>query len=185
LSLNCNYGTQDLQYVAPTFVLCCHLLTRWWLKVVNTLIEAEARAAQFTWAWYPLAAGNSTTFGKRSAQYTRAIRLTLRDISELWNQSYVFRHWKGNNTLWAYLIFSFVHRTIWWYFYIYMYVPITVAALSKAWTVFVHSNTGIVGSNTTWGMDICVRLFCVCIVLCAGSGLATGWSPVQGVLPTV
>jgi hypothetical protein len=25
----------------------------------------------------------------------------------------------------------------------------------------------------------------VCIVLCVGSGLATGWSPVQGVLPTV
>jgi hypothetical protein len=30
-----------------------------------------------------------------------------------------------------------------------------------------------------------VRLFCVCIVLCVGSGLATGWSPAQGVLPTV
>jgi hypothetical protein len=27
---------------------------------------------------------------------------------------------------------------------------------------------------------LCVRLFCVCVVLCAGSGLATGWSPVQG-----
>jgi hypothetical protein len=28
---------------------------------------------------------------------------------------------------------------------------------------------------------LCVRLFCVCV----GSGLATGSSPVQGVLPTV
>jgi hypothetical protein len=34
-------------------------------------------------------------------------------------------------------------------------------------------------------MDVCVRLFCVCVVLCVGSGPATGISPVQGVLPTV
>jgi hypothetical protein len=46
-------------------------------------------------------------------------------------------------------------------------------------------NTGIVDSNLTWGMDVCVRLFCVCALLCAGCGLATGRSPVQGVLPTV
>jgi hypothetical protein len=39
------------------------------------------------------------------------------------------------------------------------------------------SHTGIVGSNLNEGM----RLFCVLV----GSGLATGWSPVQGVLPTV
>jgi hypothetical protein len=24
---------------------------------------------------------------------------------------------------------------------------------------------------------LCVRLFCVCVILCVGSGLATGWSP--------
>jgi hypothetical protein len=42
-----------------------------------------------------------------------------------------------------------------------------------------------VGSNPTRGMDVCVRLFCVCAVLCACSGLATGCSPVQGVLPIV
>jgi hypothetical protein len=34
-------------------------------------------------------------------------------------------------------------------------------------------------------MDVCVRLFSVCVVLCVGSGLAKGWSPVQGVLPTM
>jgi hypothetical protein len=28
-------------------------------------------------------------------------------------------------------------------------------------------------------------LVCVCVVLCLGSGLATGWSSVQGVLPAV
>jgi hypothetical protein len=45
-----------------------------------------------------------------------------------------------------------------------------------------RSNTGIVGSNPTQGIDVCLRLFCVCVV---GSGLATGWSPVQGFLPNV
>jgi hypothetical protein len=64
-------------------------------------------------------------------------------------------------------------------------MPITVDAQSKAWTLFARSNAGIVNSNPTWGMDVCVRLLCVCAVLCAGSDLATGWSPVQGVLPTM
>jgi hypothetical protein len=45
-------------------------------------------------------------------------------------------------------------------------MPITVAARSKAWTVFVRSNTEIIGSNATWRMDVCVHLFCVCAVLC-------------------
>jgi hypothetical protein len=63
--------------------------------------------------------------------------------------------------------------------------PITVAAQSKAWTVFALSNTGIVGSKPTRGIDVCVRLFCVCVAKCAGSGIATGSSPLQGVLPTV
>jgi hypothetical protein len=39
--------------------------------------------------------------------------------------------------------------------------PITEAAWSKARTFFANSNTGIVGSNPTRGMDVCVRLFCV------------------------
>jgi hypothetical protein len=60
-----------------------------------------------------------------------------------------------------------------------------VAARSKAWTVFVRSNSGIVGLNPTQGMDAFVRLFCVCVILCVSNGLATGWSPAQGVLATV
>jgi hypothetical protein len=52
-------------------------------------------------------------------------------------------------------------------------------------TVFTRSNTGVVGSNPTRGIDVSVRLFCVCVVLCVGSGLATGLSPVRGVLPAV
>jgi hypothetical protein len=39
--------------------------------------------------------------------------------------------------------------------YITQLVPIPVAARSKAW-VCGRSLTGIVGSNTTWGMDVCV-----------------------------
>jgi hypothetical protein len=36
-------------------------------------------------------------------------------------------------------------------------------------------------------MDVwCVcAFFCVCVVVCLGRGLATSWSPVQGVLPYV
>jgi hypothetical protein len=53
------------------------------------------------------------------------------------------------------------------------YITITVAAWSKAWTVLARSNAGIVISNPTQGMDVCVRLFYVCVVPCVGSGLAT------------
>jgi hypothetical protein len=52
-------------------------------------------------------------------------------------------------------------------------------------TVFARCNTEIVGSNPTGSLDVCVRLFCVYVVLCVGSGLASGWSPVQRGLPTV
>jgi hypothetical protein len=60
-----------------------------------------------------------------------------------------------------------------------------VGAGSNVWTIFVRSNAGIVGSNPTKGMDFYVRLFCVYVVLCVGSSLATGWSPVQGVPQSV
>jgi hypothetical protein len=59
-----------------------------------------------------------------------------------------------------------------------------VAAQSKAYTAFARSNAGIVSSNSTQGMDLYVRLFCIYVVLCVGRGLATGWSPAGGVLPT-
>jgi hypothetical protein len=36
-------------------------------------------------------------------------------------------------------------------------------ARSKAWNVFTRSNTGILGSNPTQGMDVCV--YSVCVVL--------------------
>jgi hypothetical protein len=43
-----------------------------------------------------------------------------------------------------------------------------VAVRSKASTVFARLNTEIVTSNPTWSMDVSVRLFCVCAVLCDG-----------------
>jgi hypothetical protein len=64
-------------------------------------------------------------------------------------------------------------------------MPITVVARSEAWTVSARSNAGIVGSNPTLGMDVCVRLFCAWAVLCVCRGPAMGWSPIQGVLLTV
>jgi uncharacterized membrane protein len=62
---------------------------------------------------------------------------------------------------------------------------ITVAAEFIAWTFFVRSNAAIVGSNPTQGIGVYVRIFWVCVVLCVGRGLATGWSLIQIVLPTV
>jgi hypothetical protein len=44
-------------------------------------------------------------------------------------------------------------------------MSITVAALSKVWTVFACSNTEVLGSNRTGDVDVCVRLFYVCVVL--------------------
>jgi hypothetical protein len=58
---------------------------------------------------------------------------------------------------------------------------ITVAARPKAWNVFTRSKAGTVGSNPTQGIDVCLRLFCVCV----GNGLVMGWSPIQGALLTV
>jgi hypothetical protein len=60
--------------------------------------------------------------------------------------------------------------------------PITVVARCNPWTVFARWNWGIVGSNPTRGMVVCVHLFCVCVVLCVRMDLATDWSTV---LPTV
>jgi hypothetical protein len=45
-------------------------------------------------------------------------------------------------------------------------MPITVAARSKAWTVFARSNTGIVGSNPTQGMDVYVWVYSVFVLSC-------------------
>jgi hypothetical protein len=54
---------------------------------------------------------------------------------------------------------SYIRRLwLWW--------PITVAARSKTRTLFVRSNTDIVGWNPTWSTDFCVRLFCLYCSAC-------------------
>jgi hypothetical protein len=47
-----------------------------------------------------------------------------------------------------------------------------------------RSKTEILGSNPTRGMDVCPRFY-VSVFSYVGRGLASGRSPVQGVLPTV
>jgi hypothetical protein len=49
-------------------------------------------------------------------------------------------------------------------------MSIAVAARAEARNDFARSTTGIVGSNPTQGMDVCLRLFCLCV----GSDLGTG-----------
>jgi hypothetical protein len=51
---------------------------------------------------------------------------------------------------------------------------ITVAAPSKAWTLFALSKAADVSSNPTRGMNICVPSFRVRAVLCVSSGLWAG-----------
>jgi hypothetical protein len=55
-------------------------------------------------------------------------------------------------------------------------MPVPMAARSKACTVFGHSNTGILGSNPTQGMDVCPR-FSVLVFSCIGRGLALAYHP--------
>jgi hypothetical protein len=54
--------------------------------------------------------------------------------------------------------------------------PVTVAERSKVCTVFASSEAGIVSSSPKQGIDVwyvSVCLFCVCVDLCLGRGLAT------------
>jgi hypothetical protein len=59
-----------------------------------------------------------------------------------------------------------------------------MAARSKARNVVARLSTGITGSNPTRSMDV-LPGSSVFVLPCVGSGLEMGWSPVQGVLPTV
>jgi hypothetical protein len=52
-----------------------------------------------------------------------------------------------------------------------------MAARSEAWIAFARSNVEIVVSNPIQGMDVFMRLFCVCVVLCVCSDFATTEPP--------
>jgi hypothetical protein len=45
-------------------------------------------------------------------------------------------------------------------------MPITVAVRYKAWAVFARWNTGVVGSNLTWGMNVYVCGYSVVMLFC-------------------
>jgi hypothetical protein len=55
-------------------------------------------------------------------------------------------------------------------FFLYLniakHMQITVATWCKAWTVFARSNAGIVGSNPTQGMDVCVCVYSAFVLSC-------------------
>jgi hypothetical protein len=63
--------------------------------------------------------------------------------------------------------------------------PVTVAEQSNTCTVFARNSGSWVRIPLRASMfSVCVRV-CVFLCLCTGRGLATSWSPAQGVLPTV
>jgi hypothetical protein len=66
-------------------------------------------------------------------------------------------------------------------------LPPTVAERSKAWIVsFARTLWSWVRMPLrAWMFGLYMRLFCVCVVLCLGRGLATSSSVVQGVFPIV
>jgi hypothetical protein len=55
-------------------------------------------------------------------------------------------------------------------------LPMRVTARSRACAVFARSNPGIVRSNPTRGMQVCVRLFCLCCSVCTQQ-------PCDGLIP--
>jgi hypothetical protein len=67
----------------------------------------------------------------------------------------------------------------------YRDIPVTVAERSKACTIFYRLEAGIVCWNPAQGMNVWYVFICFYVLLCLGRGLATSWSPVQGVLSSV
>jgi hypothetical protein len=57
----------------------------------------------------------------------------------------------------------------------------TVVGRFKVQNVLCRSYTGVLGYNSTRGTDVCVSS----VLSCVSSGLVTGCSPFQGVLPIV
>jgi hypothetical protein len=55
-------------------------------------------------------------------------------------------------------------------------LPITVAARSEARTVFARSNAGIVGSNPTRGMYVCILCVCSVFLLFCVEAEALRWA---------
>jgi hypothetical protein len=60
------------------------------------------------------------------------------------------------------------------YYWVVVKLPVTVAEGSKVYTVFARSEVVIVVRIPlrTWMFGTCMCLFCVCVALCLGRGLA-------------
>jgi hypothetical protein len=79
----------------------------------------------------------------------------------------------------------------WWSWYPYIWfnkgqyrsVDVVACWLYWALTAHFHRRSDRIPLRA-WMFDVCA-FFCVCVVLCLGRGLATNWSPDQGVLPSV
>jgi hypothetical protein len=82
-------------------------------------------------------------------------------------------------------VVMYVSSQKWWQQYPILEGMLESVLQCPSTTVFARSNSEVVRSNSTRGMVVCVSLFCVCVVLCVGKGLATGWSPVKGVLSSL
>jgi hypothetical protein len=98
-------------------------------------------------------------------------------------------NFKKFSTLQERILMSFrngLHKWLMQLSKLFLETPVTVAKQSKALIVFARADAGTVGSNPTHAMDV-YCLCCVFILLClyTSRGLATSWSPVQGVLPAV
>jgi hypothetical protein len=61
-------------------------------------------------------------------------------------------------------------------------MPVVVAEWSKAWTVLARLDAGIIGSNSTRGMDVYVYVYSMFVLSYIGRGLVMSWSLIQGVL---
>jgi hypothetical protein len=120
----------------------------------------------------------------RNRLYVCRLELTALGYDQCWD--HVITSWLAEYRLshagfWAVQLCGLLLSNINWY------TPVTVAERSKAYTIFACSEVGIVGlnPNKAWMIGMCVFLFCVCVFLCLGRGLATSWSLVHGVLPSL
>jgi hypothetical protein len=82
-----------------------------------------------------------------------------------WSQALLNLYFSLWLKLWGYILFR----------------PGTVSERSKTCTVFVRSEAVVWVRipQKPWIFSMCMCLFCVCVVLCLGRGLATSWTSVK------
>jgi hypothetical protein len=131
-------GTSGQSGVPGALAACDVSICIWWIKATEN---------QWALIW-PV---SNTVFSQCSS---RCRKKTLSQ-SQVWR---IKTEWWGDNFLRP-LISTQFHDLKRIYTY---WPPIAMAARSKEWTVFASSNAGIVDSNPTQDMDVCI----VCVYLC-------------------